>query len=109
MDLSPADFGVSFKNFLDQVAAQKPEEEPVFVRHLREHFGTAPQTLPIVSERFEKYDHANVHVALEELVSRDGRSASMLGIVGPDRYSGTSLADLVAPPGSGLMGRFAPA
>ncbi len=81
--------------------------EPVFVRRLREHFGTDPSLLPIVAETFETYEHANVHLALESYVSQDGRSAQILGISGLDRFSEGALADLVAPTGTGWLGRVA--
>ena len=42
------DFMVSFKGFMDKAVAQVPDEEPVFLRSLRTHFGTEPKDLPTV-------------------------------------------------------------
>jgi ATP-dependent 26S proteasome regulatory subunit len=108
MMVSAGDFGSSFKAFMDQMAAQRPSEEPFFLRRLREHFEKDPTTLPIVSEKFEKYEHPNVHVAIEDYLSQEGRSAEVLGIIRDEHYFGTSLSDLVAPGGSGLIGRSSP-
>jgi hypothetical protein len=108
MTLRPEDFGASFKTFLEQMASQGPSQEPPFLRHLRTHFGTEPTTLPTIVEKFEKYEHANLHVSIEDYVAHEGRSAQILGILGHDGYRGVSLADLVAPSGSSLMGREGP-
>ncbi len=108
MPLEPSDFGVSFKGFLEQMAAQTPAEEPVFLRHLRMHFGQDPTAMPILTEKFETYDHPNVHVALEDYISQPGRSASILGVIGGDHYTGISLTDLVARAGGVMFGRGAP-
>src|SRR5690348_13178521 len=86
------------------MAAQGPAEESVFVRRLTDHFGRPPATLPIITETFEKHEHPNVHLALEDYLARDGRSAELLGILGSQPYASTSLSDLVAPPPKGLMG-----
>ena len=48
--ISIGEFGVAFKGFLEQAAAQAPLEEPFFVRRLNEHFGTQAQTLPVVAQ-----------------------------------------------------------
>ena len=104
MNLTPEDFGSSFKTFLDQMAAQGPTQESVFVRRLTDHFGATPATLPIIAETFEKHEHPNVHLALEDYLARDGRSADLLGFLGSQPYMSASLSDLVAPPSKGLMG-----
>jgi hypothetical protein len=108
MAISTTDFGASFKAFMDQMASQGPVEEPEFLRRLRDHFGRDPTTLPIVAEKFEKYEHANVHVAIEDFLAQPSRSAEILGIIRQQQYFGTSLSDLVAPGGSGLMGTSPP-
>jgi hypothetical protein len=103
MAISTTDFGASFKAFMDQMASQGPVEEPVFLRRLRDHFGRDPSTLPIVTEEFEKYEHPNIHVAIEDFLAQPGRSAEILGIIREQHYFGTSLSDLVAAGGAGLM------
>jgi hypothetical protein len=106
--VSAQDFGASFKGFLDQMASQTAAEEPVFLRRLRTHFGTDPATLPVVTEQFEKYDHPNVHTAIQDFMSGEGRSSEILGILGHNPFGAISLPDLVAPQGFALMGGHAP-
>jgi len=108
MAISTTDFGASFKAFMDQMASQGPAEEPVFLRRLRDHFSGDPTTLPIVTEKFETYEHANVHVAIEDFLAQAGRSAEILGIIKEQRFFGMGLSDLVASGGSGLMGTSRP-
>jgi ATP-dependent 26S proteasome regulatory subunit len=101
---SLGEFGASFKGFLDQMAAQAPAEDPVFLRRLREHFSAEPSTYPIVSEQFEASDHANVQRALDAFFSEAGCSTLLIGITGDPTfaYTGIGLAQLIAPPRSGM-------
>jgi len=104
MTISPKDFGTSFKGFLDQVSAATPAEDSVFRKRLREHFGQEPDKLPILTEKFAPYDHANVHVAVEAALSGTDCPAQILGMIGPHEYVGVTLSMLVAPAQSGLWG-----
>ncbi|HEY7426527.1 MAG TPA: AAA family ATPase [Gemmataceae bacterium] len=104
MTLSPEDFGSSFKTFLDQMAAQGPADEPVFVRHLKTHFEHDPTTLPIVAETFEKHEHPDIHLALEDYLAHDERSVNLLGVIGTQAFMGASLSDLATPAGKGPWG-----
>lgn len=65
---------------------------------IQEHMGKDPASLSIVTEQFEKYNQANLQLALDELTTKNGRSCSILGIQGGflNNLTGTSLADLVA-------------
>ena len=100
MAITPEDFGVSFKDFLDQMRAQKkPEDAPFFVRKLREHFAAEPAGLPVVSETFAPYDHPNIHLAIEAYLGHEGRSAEVLGVTGQQGYMGKGLSGLVAAQG----------
>src|SRR5205085_7821030 len=97
MAISPEDFGASFKDFLDQMRAQKrPGDAPFFVRKLREHFAAEPAGLPVVSESFPPHDHPNIHLAIEDYLAHQGRSAEGLGVTGQQGFMGTGLSDLVA-------------
>jgi hypothetical protein len=103
MAINPEEFGVSFQGFLEQMSAhRKPAEAPFFVRKLQDHFGSEPATLPILSESFAKHDHPNLHLAIEDYLARDGRSAEVMGVVGLHAFMGQGLSDLIAPsPGYG--------
>jgi len=106
MAITPEDFGASFKDFMRQMAKQAPTQDPVFVRRLRDHFRCDPTDLPIVSETYEGHEHANVQVALDDLLGRPDVESEALGVTGVDPYRGADLASLVAPPKSGAMFGF---
>ena len=83
MNISPNDFGASFKGFLDQMSASAPVEEPIFRRRLREHFECEPNELPTLSEKFPTHDHANVHSALEAEFAGADCSVATFGVNNP--------------------------
>jgi hypothetical protein len=95
MPINPDEFGASFQGFLDQMRThKKPEEACFFDRKLREHFDADPATLPIVSQVLPKNSQPNLHLALEEYTSRDGRSAEVLGVAGRAGFMDNGLAEL---------------
>ena len=108
MKILPKDFGVSFKAFLDQVSEATPAEEPIFRKRLREHFGQELDKLPILTEKFAPYDHANLHVAIESILTGADCSVQMLGMTIPHEYFGVTLSMLVASAKSGLWGGTSP-
>lgn len=63
-----------------------------------EHMGKDPSTLSIVTEQFDRYNQPNLQLALDELTTKNGRSAAILGIQGGflNNLTGVSLSDLVA-------------
>lgn len=68
------------------------------------HLGANPRTLPIVGESFSAIEHPNAHLALEAWVSREGRTAELVGISSEHkRYEGLGMADLISPVRGGLM------
>ncbi len=101
-----ADFGASFKGFMDQMAKQAPVEEPFFLRELKAHFGAEPSRLTLVKEAFDATEHANVQLALERWLER-AQGHRLLGIAGDHPYMRASLSSLAAP-GGGLMGGGTP-
>jgi hypothetical protein len=70
-----------------------------FRAKLKDHFGKDPAQLPIVSEKFVKYNHANVFLAIEDYVKVAGRSAVIHGFQGGmmQTFKAASLAELTAP------------
>jgi hypothetical protein len=103
---SLGEFGASFKGFLDQMAAQAPAEDPVFLTLLRKHFSADPTTFPVVGEQFKSSDHPNVQKALQAYISERNCSTELVGITGDQTfaYAGVSLAQLIMPARSGLWG-----
>lgn len=100
------EFGASFKGFLDQMAAQAPAEEPIFLARLKTHFGAEPSAYPVVGEQFEASDHPNVQKAMEAYFSDHHCSTELLGITGDQTftYTGIGLAQLIMPARPGLWG-----
>ena len=103
MAFSAQDFGATFQDFMRQMSAQSPKEEPVFLRKLREHFGTSPAELPIISDSVPDHDHPNLQLAIERFLSEKARSSQVLGVISENAYFGLTLSDLVAPGNGGLM------
>ncbi|PWU02844.1 MAG: hypothetical protein C5B53_01165 [Candidatus Melainabacteria bacterium] len=103
MTLSPGDFGASFKGFLEQMTAEASSEEPVFFKHLQTHFDCDPTTLPIIGEGFEDFEHANVHLALEEYLKQENRETKIIGVMAHDMLT-SNLSSLMAPSRASLMG-----
>ncbi len=92
---STQDFITSFKGFMDKAVAQVPDEEPIFLRSLRTHFGTEPKNLPTVKEEFEKADHPNLHLALTSLLARDGWRSELRGFVAANDHMGVKFSNLL--------------
>jgi len=70
-----------------------------FTQLIHEHFGKDPTGFPIVTEQFEKYNHPNIHLALEAYVKQPGVTSSILGIQGGFmNFTGVALSELVSQP-----------
>lgn len=94
--INTQEFLTSFKGFMDQAVMQAPTQEPPFVPLLRAHFGVEPEELPIVAEQFEKSEHPNLHVAITNLLEREGWSSELLGVVAAHEYMGVKIATLLS-------------
>lgn len=99
-------FGASFKGFMDQMAAQAPAEDPVFLRLLREHFSAEPAAFPVVAEKFDASEHPNLQRAIESYLAAPGRSSRLVGVTGDQAfaYGMVGLSQLIMPAKSGLWG-----
>ncbi|PLZ85161.1 hypothetical protein CEN44_22890 [Fischerella muscicola CCMEE 5323] len=106
--LSVNDFGASFKKFLEQVTTSAPTEEPFFKSQLHTHFSEDPRTLPVVSQQFEKSDHPNLQLAIDEYLAQGGCSAQLLGVITPHEHLGVSLSQLVIDTNGGFMSSVQP-
>lgn len=87
--------GFNLPDFLPKDLLPKDLRQKIY-----DHMGKDPATLPIVTEQFEKYNHPNLQIALDDLTAGNGRSAAVLGIQGGflNNLTGTALQDLVSPP-----------
>ena len=104
--ISAGDFGVAFKGFLEQAAAQAPVEPPFFVQRLTDHFGGDPGGFPVVSQDFPVRDHPNVQQALDGYLEGGGRKVELIGVASAyKRFNGVAFSELVSRQGRpGLMG-----
>lgn len=95
VDEDGTQFARSFQQFMEAMTQTARTSLRSPVRDLLEgHVGTECATLPVISDSFPPYDHANVHVALSAYLDENGRSHQLLGLSGQQRHF-ESLADLV--------------
>jgi cell division protease FtsH len=77
------EFGRLFRRFLDDALANAPAEpESDLLVRLREHLGRDPRGLPVVTESFPVYDHANVQQALDAYLAEPTRGFELVGVAG---------------------------
>lgn len=77
--------------------SRKKSNLPALFTRLRKHFDTDPAKLPVIEQKFQTYQRANLHLTVEELL-RDVKPKPMLvGVVLPHQYSDVSLAKLSRP------------
>ena len=78
-------------------ARKKKAARAALFARLRKHFGTDPAKLPVIEQTFQPYDRANLHLAIEELLTGSDPPAELVGIVKPSHYSDVSLPKLSRP------------
>ena len=79
----PKDFGASFLKFMKTMNAAAPEEsEDFFGARLREHFGAAADSLPVVSHAFQLYQRPDVQRALDAMLADESRAQRPWEIIG---------------------------
>jgi cell division protease FtsH len=93
------EFGELFAEFVRRALAAESRKEPPFRALIRDHLGTDPMAIPLVSLEVPDWDHANLQVALEALIAKPGRKTNLIGIGGVQkRYMAPSLSDLINEP-----------
>ncbi|MBK9144545.1 MAG: AAA family ATPase [Candidatus Melainabacteria bacterium] len=104
MTMDPEDFGKSFKGFMDQMSASVDKENTLFDR-LTAHFGEEPSRYQAITEKFEKYDHPNLQLALDRFLEEPGTTHELIGVTTGSEYLTCSLANIATPAASaGLYG-----
>lgn len=101
------EFAREFKRFVDEMNLVASADVTPLMHRISEHLGGDATRLPIVAEEFESYEHPNIQLALDALVSPDtGRVADLVGIAMPNKRfgGGQSLSDMLA--ASGPWGRL---
>jgi len=95
--ITPAEFGTAFKRFVDAMNAEAAKETSPLLERLRQHLGGDPGRIPIVTEDFDNYEHPNVQVALDKVLSSGDRSADLVGFSAPNkRFQQFTFSDLLA-------------
>src|SRR6266550_186020 len=95
VDADVAQFARLFEGFLHhmEAAAQAGTTSPL-KQTLDAHLGADCRAMPIISETFPPYDHANVAVALDAYLESGDRSYELIGLSGQQRHYG-ALSDLI--------------
>lgn len=95
MDAEVGEFGRLFQQFLEQMSHAAREGQTSPLRDLLDsHLGEDCSALPVVSESFMPYDHANVQVAVDAYLAQQGRHFELHGATGQQRHYG-SFSDLI--------------
>src|SRR2546422_7865449 len=93
---SPEEFGLLFKRFLDDIVNRAEVPEGPLLKRLRAHLGGEPVRMPVISEEFERFQQANLQVAMDAYVERPGNSAELIGLAAENkRQWGLGLSDFV--------------
>lgn len=65
---------------------------------LKEHFGVDPTTLPVLSDRYPQYQHANVFLAIEDYLKENNCTHAVLGMLNQFmQFKSHSISELIAP------------
>lgn len=95
MDPEVGEFGRLFQRFLEVMGQAAREGQSSPLRELLDaHLGEDASGLPVVSESFMPYDHANVQLAVDAYLAQEGRSFELHGATGQQRHYG-SFSDLI--------------
>src|SRR5437773_11921598 len=93
---SPEEFGLLFKRFLDDIVNRAEVPEGPLLKRLRDHLGGEPTRMSVISEEFERFQQANLQVAMDAYVERPGHSAELIGLAAENkRQWGLGLSDFV--------------
>jgi len=93
---SPAEFGLLFKRFLDDIVNRAEVPEGPLLKRLRDHLGGEPMRMPVISEEFERFQQPNLQVAMDAYLERPGHSAELIGLAAENkRQWGLGLSDFV--------------
>jgi len=93
---SPEEFGLLFKRFLDDIVNRAEVPEGPLLKRLREHLGGEPTHMPVISEEFERFQQANLQVAMDAYLEQPGHSAELIGLAAENKRNwGLGLSDFV--------------
>jgi hypothetical protein len=100
-DLAPERFGTAFKAFIEAVVqAAAPPESPLLER-IRAHLDADLNELTVVAEEFDTFEHPNVQVAVDAVLTAVGRDRELIGVSSDHKfYMKLGLSDLLSRDGS---------
>ena len=88
-------FAAQFRAFLKAIEESVPAPEPTRLHQkVTGHLGADPTEMPVTTEGFAAYDHANVQAAMDAYLDREGVAFELIGLVGSGRDH-HNLADLM--------------
>src|SRR2546427_739608 len=94
--ISPEEFGLLFKRFLDDIVNRAEVPEGPLLKRLREHLGGELTRMPVISEEFERFQQANLQVAMDAYLEQPGHSADLIGLAAENKRNwGLGLSDFV--------------
>ena len=66
---------------------------------IKQHLGDAAAAMPVVRAQFSAWDQANLQIALDHALAREGWSAQTVGMAGQARhFGGTGIGDIMRMP-----------
>jgi hypothetical protein len=108
--LTPERFGAAFLEFLEAVGSHGPATSTRLADRVRKHLRGNLDSLQLMSERIDAFDHPNVQVALNDYLAEVDPGATIIGVAGEQKlYVASILSELLGQadsPGS-MARRFA--
>ena len=97
LPISVAEFGMLFQRFMEATVEAVPLTESPLGERLRQHLGAGDSDLPVIAEDFEPFDHPNLQVALDFILSSPDYRVEIVGLNAQMRFfPGFSLATILA-------------
>ena len=96
LDRLARDLGLLVSRLLERVPDAGQDGAPQVGALVREHLGEGATSMPVVNATFSAWDQANLQIALDAALAREGWSCETVGIAGEARhYGGIGLGDMM--------------
>lgn len=97
-ELKPEELARALRDLHVWALSHAPAEESPLRIRIREHLGTDPAELPVVSHEIPSWERANLQVVLDAYLDEEGRTHEFLGL-SPEHGWHMGLAELAQPAG----------
>jgi DNA polymerase III delta prime subunit len=95
LDRLADDLGLLARRLLDRLP-DEDDRAPQVGDRLREHLGEGATSMPVVNAHFPAWDQANLQIALDHALAREGCSCETVGVAGEARHhAGVGLGDMM--------------